>query len=145
MFKCTKCAHKLTDTKGCVFCLDFKQNYLTIVEDDLDIKAVKVGNRGLRAASNDLAKLEVALNDKKEYDPLLSRELQVVIKNITMLMEVIRKLEKTDTSEEKETTFTEQKAIFIEWLDNLPIMLRADVLRVVQAEFKDTGMQIAGN
>lgn len=137
MLSCNKCTHKLTDSKGCVFCDDFKRNYLTITDDNLDIKAVKVGNNALRCIANDLAKLEVELNSSDKYNPVLSRELQVVTKNLTMVMDTIRKFEKGEHEDEKDASFTEQKAIFIEWLDNLPIMLRNDVLRIVRTTFKD--------
>lgn len=134
MYKCSKCTRRLNEDKGCVFCEDFKSKYLTIEDDNLDIKATKVGNRALKAVSGDLAKLQTELDADPKYNAVLSREVQIVVKNLTMLMESIRKIEKQG-DDEKEASFSEQVLIFEDWLSDLPIMLRNEVLRKLEAKY----------
>lgn len=141
MLVCTKCRNGLTESRGCVFCEDFKRNFITIVDDGVKLKATDIGNRGLKVITAELAKLENNLNESEEYNPILNRELQIVLKSLTMLMDSVRKL--TDSEDKNgETTFDEQKAIFIEWLGDLPVMLRKSVLSVINSTFQAD--QVAG-
>jgi len=129
MYTCSKCLKALNEDAGCVFCLDFKQKYMTYKDEFLEVKAVKVGNRALKLASRDLEKLQRVADTTPEHDPNLSREIAVVIKNITTLMDSIRKLEKEQGAGEESLTFAEKKVLIKDFVGSLPPMLRKDMMR----------------
>lgn len=133
---CNKCNNKLTDTKGCVFCEDFKREHISIEEEAIELKAADIGHKMLNLAAKDLARLETVHATAKGYDPGVSSEIQRAAKTITSLIDSLRKLKEEGAAEESKS-FSEEKAIFIEWLNDKPVMLRRDVLRSVYVTFEE--------
>ena len=133
MLACSKCQNKITEQKSCVFCDDFKKNYLSIKEDAPAVSARAVLLRTLNAIGNDIAKLEMDLNASKSYDAVLSRELQVAAKSLTMISDSIRKLDDSKDGEERDLTFSENVMVFEEYLGEQPPMLQKQAMtRLVQ-------------
>lgn len=128
MLACSKCQNKLTEQKACVFCDDFKKNYLTIREDAPSVSARAVLLKTLNAIGNDIAKLETELNHSKKYDAVLSRELQVAAKSLTMISDSIRKLDDSKEGEERDLTFAENLMVFEEYLGEQPPMLQKQAM-----------------
>lgn len=134
MFVCSKCQNKLNEQKSCVFCDDFKKNYLTVKSDAPAVSAKNVLLRTLNAVASDMAKLESLLNSSPKYDPVLSSELQKAAKTMTMISDSIRKLDEEE-SEGRELTFSENVMIFEEYLGEQPPMLQKQAMAKLVQRF----------
>lgn len=132
---CSKCQNKLTEQKSCVFCDDFKRNYLSIKEDAPSVSARAVLLRTLNAVGNDIGKLETELNQNKTYDAVMSRELQVAAKSLTMITDSIRKLDDSKEGEERDLTFSENVMVFEEYLGEQPPMLQKQAMEKLVRRF----------
>lgn len=139
---CNKCLNLLTDAKCCVFCEDFKRNYIGISEESLGMRADEIGHRMLNLAAKDLARLETSHAMAKDYDAGMASEIQRAAKTITSLIDSLRKLKEEGGAESR--SFAEEKALFIEWLDTTPVMLRREVLRSIAVTFAED-LRIAAN
>lgn len=140
---CNKCNYKLTEARGCVFCSDFKSTFLTIKEEQVGVKALVVANNALGLAASDMERIIRWSNNTEEYDPALGSEIQKNTVTITKLLDTIRKF-KEEASDEEELTPSEKRAMFIEWLHSLPIMLRRETLRIVMKSFDVDIAVVAG-
>lgn len=134
MFVCSKCQNKLNEQKSCVFCEDFKKNYLTVKSDAPSVSAKTVLLKALNAVASDMAKLESLLNESRKYDPVLSSELQKAAKSLTMITDSIRKLE-DDEVEGRELTFSENIMVFEEYLGEQPPMLQKQAMSKLVERF----------
>lgn len=132
-FLCIKCRNKLTAVEGCVFCDDFKKKYLTIEGDAPQLKVSTVGQTALDIIMRELKKLGKLCMESDEFNPELNKQLSIMTKSVTLLMDGVRKV-KDSEKENEEVTYSEQVELMIEWLNDLPFNLKtAAVEKITKA------------
>lgn len=130
---CSKCRTKLQAEDGCIFCEDFKNKYLAIEGDNEEeaLKLTGIGASTIKMLSRHLVQLEELSMQENVYNPSHAAETVKLSKAVASTMEAVRKLRESEHADDEEVTYTEQLNIFVEWLQELPTMLRKQALKKV--------------